>query len=340
MKVLLVTPAPPGSRRGNRVTARRWARILRGLGHRVSVAEALDQAAASGEAEPPPELLLALHAARSADSVVRYRRARPDGRVIVALTGTDLYRDLAADDPGAQRSLELADLLVGLHPLVAAALPEAVRPRVRAILQSVELPPGLAPEWCPPAPEEPLRVCVAGHLRAVKDPFRTVLALRRLPAEAAIRVDHLGGALEPGTAEEARRLEELEPRYRWHGERSHEETLEVLARSHVAVVSSRMEGGPNVLSEALALELPVLATTVPGCVGLLGPDHPGLFPPEDTGALAELLRRARRDGGFLEALHRRSRTLASRLRPERERDDWRDLLAELRDGSPPGGSRP
>lgn len=332
MKVLLVTPAPPGSRRGNRVTARRWARRLRELGHDVSVAESLE--ASDARADSPPELLVALHAARSADSVVAYRRTHPEGPIVLALTGTDLYRDVPAGDPGARRSLELADLLVGLHPLVREGLPEELRPRLRVILQSVELPSGLAPEWRPPEPDEPLRICVAGHLRAVKDPFRAALATRRLPAEAALQVDHLGGPLEAGTAEEARRLERLEARYRWHGELPWAATVATLARAHAMVVSSVMEGGPNVLSEALALELPVLATAVPGCIGLLGPDHPGLYPPEDTEALARLLWRARSEPAFLQELHRRSRELAPRLRPEGEREAWRRLLAELSAGSP------
>jgi len=38
----MVTPAPPGSRHGNRTTACRWARILRRLGHPVTVRQEWD----------------------------------------------------------------------------------------------------------------------------------------------------------------------------------------------------------------------------------------------------------------------------------------------------------
>ena len=83
MKVCLVTPAPPGSRKGNRVTALRWARVMRGLGRRVAVVEEY-----RGER---CDLLVALHALRSFPSVERYRSAHPDGPLVLALTGTDLY---------------------------------------------------------------------------------------------------------------------------------------------------------------------------------------------------------------------------------------------------------
>jgi hypothetical protein len=43
MKVSLITPARKHSRTGNRTTAVRWARILRGLGHRVQVATEYDE---------------------------------------------------------------------------------------------------------------------------------------------------------------------------------------------------------------------------------------------------------------------------------------------------------
>jgi glycosyltransferase involved in cell wall biosynthesis len=174
-------------------------------------------------------------------------------------------------------------------------------------------------------------VCVAAHLREVKDPFRAALALSLLPPETAVEVVHLGRALEPALAAEARRLEQADRRYRWLGERPHAETREILAGSQLLVISSRMEGAPNVLSEALALGVPVAATRIPGCVGLLGPDHPGLFPVGDTAALAELLAKAQGDSDFYRELARRSRELSERVRPERESAAWERLLAEARE---------
>lgn len=322
LDVLLVTPAPPGSLTGNRVTARRWAGILRDLGHRVTVAEALE--------DRSPEVLVALHASRSSESVARYRESRPGGFLVLALTGTDLYRDLAAGDARARRSLALADRLVALHPLAIEAVPGAFRDRVRIIIQSANGSAGQALDGGRPERlgSGVFRVCVAAHLRAVKDPFRAAHALSLLPSGTPIEVVHVGRALEPELAAEARRFEETDRRFRWLGERSHAETREILAGSQLVVISSLMEGAPNVLSEALALEVPVAATRIPGCVGLLGADHPGLFAVRDTAGLAGLLARAQADRGFYAELARRSRELSELVRPERERAAWEGLLAE------------
>src|SRR5262249_57612100 len=119
MNILLVTPAPPGSRKGNRVTALRWAHLLRQLGHRVAIREEY-----RGER---CDVLVALHARRSAGAVEAFRHARPTGPVVVALTGTDLYDDIRSN-PTAQRTLEQASLLVVLQPLGIAELPRHVQP--------------------------------------------------------------------------------------------------------------------------------------------------------------------------------------------------------------------
>jgi glycosyltransferase involved in cell wall biosynthesis len=59
------------------------------------------------------------------------------------------------------------------------------------------------------------------------------------------------------------------PRYRWLGELPRWQALRVLARSHVLVLSSLTEGGANVISEALALGVPIVASRIAGSMGLL-----------------------------------------------------------------------
>jgi glycosyltransferase involved in cell wall biosynthesis len=95
------------------------------------------------------------------------------------------------------------------------------------------------------------------------------------------------------------------------------------------VLSSRLEGGANALGEAAALGVPILASRVPGNVGLLGARHPGLFAFGDARALRRLLLRAESDPIFYARLARASRRLAPRFRPAREAAAWRALLREL-----------
>jgi len=314
MKICLVTPAPPGSRSGNRVTAERWARLLDELGHETSVHERWD-----GE---DCELLIAVHARRSADSIERYAAAHPGNPLIVGGAGTDVYEK--ARDPRTAAAFERATRVVVLQPAAIEALPAAVRERARAIYQSAPSP-GL-----PPARRaDVFQVCALGHLRAVKDPFLLAEAVRRLPASSRVHAVQAGAALDEGTRERAQRETADNPRYRWLGELPHDEARDVLRHSQLLVLSSRAEGGANVVSEALAAGVPVLSTRIDGTTGLLGEDYPGLFPVGDVAALAALLERAESDRAFLMKLSLACAEKAELVRPEREREAWREILGEL-----------
>ena len=52
-------------------------------------------------ADPLPDAMVALHARRSAESIQQFRRFATAGRLLLALTGTDVYRDIHDDDDAA-----------------------------------------------------------------------------------------------------------------------------------------------------------------------------------------------------------------------------------------------
>ena len=288
-RIEIVTPARAGSRTGNRHTAARWAAMLRAAGHRVAVRTQWQGARC--------DLLVALHAKRSHASVVRYRAAQPRGQLAVVLTGTDLYRDLPASAE-ARHSLALADRIIVLQDEAPRLLEPRLRRKTRVVFQSAD--PALRHD----PPPRGLRVAVIGHLREEKDPFRAAAALAHLPRDAGVEVVQLGAALAPGMEREARRLMAREPRYRWLESVPHARALAWLAKSHLLVVSSRMEGGANVIAEAARIGTPVLASRVSGNIGMLGRKYPGYFPPGDERALAKLLQRAASDVGYRPRLRR------------------------------------
>jgi putative glycosyltransferase (TIGR04348 family) len=327
MRVGIVTPAPPGSRYGNRITSVRWARILRRLGNRVSILQTY--------AHESFDLLVALHARRSHQSIISFQRQNPAAPVLVALTGTDLYRDIRIN-PLAQESLDLATRIVVLQPRALDELPSGLRDKTRVIYQSVENNRG-ARSKSPKTKASKLEaqstgsfdVCVIGHLRAVKDPFRTAMAARLLPASSAIRVLQVGGTMTDAMAARARKEMRLNERYQWLGEKSERQVRRILAHSQVCVISSRMEGGANVLSEAISSSVPILASRIDGNVGILGEEYPGYFVVGDTAQLARLLTRAESSPRYLAELKAWSASLAGITDPTREEQAWSELLDEL-----------
>jgi putative glycosyltransferase (TIGR04348 family) len=329
MRIGIITPAPPDSRYGNRITALRWARILRRLGNRVSILQAYDG--------KPYDLLVALHARRSYPAITNFRRQNDNAPIIVALTGTDLYGDLR-NSQMAQKSLEIANRIVVLQPKALEELRPSLRDKTRVIYQSVEatresLSGGVKPRTRNPDRRERFSgnfdVCVIGHLRTVKDPFRTAMAARSLPPSSKVRVLQVGGAMADAMAVRARNEMRVNQRYEWLGEQPRSRVRRILAKSRLCVLSSRMEGGANILSESVVNSVPILASRIDGNVGILGGDYPGYFAVGDTKQLAQLLTRAETCPEYLLELGARVNNLAPLFSPLREEQAWADLICEL-----------
>ncbi len=273
-------------------------------------------------------VMLALHARRSAESIRNWAQAHPGRGLAVVLTGTDLYQDLAFD-ASARHSLEVAQCLVVLQELGAQALPPPLQAKARVVVQSAPLrSPADKPRDC-------LQAVMVGHLRAVKSPQTLFEVARRLRGREDIRIDHVGEALEPALGEQARATAAGCTGYRWLGALAHEQALERIRQAHVLVHASVLEGGAHVIIEAVRCGTPVLASRVPGNVGLLGAGYSGYFPAGDAGALAGLLARCREGQaaapgeGLLDRLAAQCAERSPRFDPAAERDALLRLLAEL-----------
>jgi putative glycosyltransferase (TIGR04348 family) len=315
MKIQLVTPAPLTLNNGNKITAVRWAGIFKKLGHRVQVTQNYDGKSC--------DVLIALHARRSADSIREFHEFHPELPLIVVLTGTDVYRDIH-HNPKAKQSLEIASRIVVLQKMALREIPKPLRGKTRVIYQSAD----------------PIRsrlsrangvfdVCVVGHLRGEKDPLRAAMAVRDLPAQSRIQVTHVGLALDPELEKTAKQEVRHNPRYRWIGQLSHGKTRRRLARSHLVCITSRMEGSSNVLSEALASGVPVVASKISGLMGTLGKQFPGYYPVGNTSKLRRLLIKAESDPRFYNVLRQHCKRLSPLVKPQRELVAWRALLRNM-----------
>jgi putative glycosyltransferase (TIGR04348 family) len=315
-RVVIVSPALARENNGNWQTASRWAHFLRA---RYNVAIVHDWT----PAQPAPDLLIALHARRAAASLAAYTQALPGRPSVLVLTGTDLYRDIATDRD-AQASLLHAGALVLLQDAGLALLPPALHAKARVIYQSA---PALRPHRHPPA-RRILPITMVGHLREEKDPL-TFIRAAALVANPKARMIHIGGALDPALGQAAAEAQAANPRYRWLGNLAHGATRQRLKRSHAMVIASRMEGGANVIIEAVTCGVPVLASDISGNRGMLGDDYEGYFPQGDAHALARLIERSIGDRAFYQRLCAQCAARAALFAPAAEQAALLGLVDNL-----------
>jgi len=299
---------------GNWQTAQRWARMLRSADYQVSVADSF-----TGQ---PADVLIALHARRSAASVLRWSVERPGSAQALVLTGTDLYGDIHTD-PAAQRSLALADRLIVLHERAVTDLPAEHRHKALVCLQSTSARATLVKTT------RHLRALMVGHLRDEKQPQTYFAAARLLGGRADIELDHIGAPLDPDLGLQARATQAACPRYHWFADLPHSVTRARIQRAHLLVHPSRVEGGAHVVIEAVRSGTPVIASRISGNVGLLGDDYAGYFELGDAAGLATLLRQCRDDPTILATLCAQCAARAPLFAPEHERATLITLLQAL-----------
>ncbi|OHC64972.1 MAG: hypothetical protein A2040_08575 [Rhodocyclales bacterium GWA2_65_19] len=300
--VAIISPALASANNGNWHTAHRWARCL------APQARVRIEREWSGADDA---LMIALHARRSADSIASFAARYPQRPLVLVLTGTDLYRDIR-ENPQAQRSLTLASRLIVLQEEGLRELSSDQAAKAVVIYQSARLlKPGRRSRRY-------FDLALVGHQRPEKDPVTAVRALLCLPHDIPVRLFHIGAALDPGLAAQVAALGARDDRYCYLGALAKAATRQRIKRCHLLLLPSLMEGGANVLIEAVNSGVPVLGSDISGNRGMLGADYPGWFPVGDAARLAELIATAARDPGYYALLAARCAERVSSFSPARE----------------------
>jgi len=311
--VCIVTPGTPAANNGNWRTAARWSELL---GDRCEV---IVQTEWDGTAA---DVLVALHARRSAASVRRFAAAHPGRGIGVVLTGTDLYRDLP-ESTEASATLDRADRIVVLQDDALRLLEPRWREKAEVIFQSAPALPRAD------KPRDRLECVAVGHLRVEKDPQTIFAAMRALPRELPVRLRHIGAPLDEALGAQALALAREDRRYVYEAGMTHDVTRQAMREAHLLVHPSIMEGGANVIVEAITAGTAVVASRMSGNVGMLGAGYPGYFGTRDASALAGLLVKAWKEPAWRAVLEEECARRAPLFRPERERQAVLDLIGAL-----------
>jgi putative glycosyltransferase (TIGR04348 family) len=303
--VVIVSPALASANNGNWQTAKRYRQLLKAQFRVRLVSE--------WKGTKSDNVLIALHARRSFPSIAAWHGVHGVNGLVVVLTGTDLYRDIQHDSQ-AQQSLEFATRLVVLQSMGLDELPAPFKAKTSVLLQST------TPRVTLPKTRRYIRAVMVGHLREEKSPRTLFEAAALLAQQRDIHIKHIGAEHDQVLANMAHQTAALYPHYQFTGALTYSETRRQIQRAHVLVHTSVMEGGAHVIMESICSGVPVIASCIPGNMGMLGQDYAGLFPVGDAKALADMLIRFRHDTEFEELLKNQCALRAPLFSAEHERN--------------------
>ncbi len=308
--IALITPALPEANNGNSHTAWRWHQFLHSKYH-VKLLLSWDGS--------PCDALIALHARRSADSIDRF--ASTGSPIALVLTGTDIYRDIYSDQKAA-RSLQLSHCLVTLQPAAKQTLSAAMQTKTRVIFQSAPSRSKLSPR------KSTFDFIMVGHIREEKDPLTAAMAVKSLQIPAA-RLQIIGQVSSDTLGDQLQQICKLDSRITLMGAQPHAVTRKQISQARLLIIPSVMEGGANVIIEAITCGTPVLASRVDGNIGMLGQDYEGFFEQGNADQLASLMERAQSDLAFFDRLAYQCTLRAPLFLPANEKAAVLQLAANL-----------
>lgn len=319
MKVLVTTPYARDSLQGNTVTAVRVVSILLEAGLDAAVISNDDQVGYA-------DVMIALHARKSVHFIDDFLVLNPAGKVIVYLTGTDLYHDIPNGCEICERSMRLADALVVSQDASLHSVPNKYLEKVAVVPNSIQLPDAVSEGNMESAPN---LFTVIGHLRAVKQPFMAVESMQLLDDSVGVKLVMLGDEVDVGSGDIARSWQEKDSRFQWLGGVEYLQALQWMGRSVATINTSLIEGGANSVGESIMLGVPVLASKIEGNVGMLGEDYAGYFSAESHQELAEIMERVIEEADFLAMLRAQVRVRQEKFSRENEKQDWMKVIQKL-----------
>ncbi len=201
------------------------------------------------------------------------------------------------EDANLRRALSEAELIVTPDTVSSQVYQPFTDRPVRVLPYGIPDPNENAP---PPAerPPGPVRFLLLGTIEHRKGQRVLLEALGKLEAEILqnARFEIVGRPHDELIAEEVRSAAENNPHLVYRASVSHQEALGLIRATDVMMSCSWDETGPLILMEALALQTPILSTTVGAVAENLVGDESGLFfPPGNADALAAAITRLVRE---------------------------------------------